>query len=406
FPSGALLTVNDDDVGGVIEFGSDTYVVDETAGQAIITLVRPGGANLASSVTVVAKTGDLFAATTPPQTGVAGLDYTSTNVVVTFNAGETTASFAIPISNDTVADGGKFVNLQISNPQPGGGANRPTLGTRKTAVLRIVDATQSVNFALADYPVPEAAGVATIVLERGGDVSAPLTVDFATADNTAFDTVDYTAVNTTVTFAAGSRTVTVAVPLLDNKVVAADKVVDLTLNRPGPGYTIPAGRGAATLTIKDDDVAGAISFAAGTYTALEPTGPAGVTGTATITVVRTGGTAGCPLPLGPAPSCADATLVRFQTADGTATAGVNYTATDIQVEFGAGETTKSVTVPLQSDGVVGGTKTVSLTLLTPLPTGFMGRSPPLGSPIPPPLQIADPGICFAPPSSPSTKNGV
>src|SRR5439155_1127592 len=130
-----------------------------------------------------------------------------------------------------------------------------------------------------------------------------------------------------------------------------------------------------------------------------------VTGTATITGVRTSGTAGLPLPLGPAPSCADATLVRFKTADGTATAGVNYTATDIQVEFGAGETTKSVTVPLQSDGVVGGTKTVSLTLLTPLPTGFMGRSPTLGSTIAATLQIVETEIRIGAPSYAVSENG-
>ena len=76
FPAAADLVVADDDNGGVIEFATSTYVFPETAPQAIITLVRTGSPNFASNATVIAQTGDLFAPTTPPQTGVAGADYT------------------------------------------------------------------------------------------------------------------------------------------------------------------------------------------------------------------------------------------------------------------------------------------------------------------------------------------
>ena len=389
FPASAVLTVNDDDNGGVIEFGTSTYVVPETAAQAIITLVRTGNPSFASNATVIAQTGDLFAATTPPQTGVAGVDYTSTSVLVSFAAGATTTSFTVPLFNSAAVDGGKTVNLRIVNPQPQGFPGSPSVGTRQTAVLQITDAAQSVDFAQANYDVGEAAGQAMVIIERGGDVSAPLTVDFTTSDNTAVAGVDYQAVTTTVTFAAGSGTVLVPVPIIDNNFVNADKLVNLTLSNPGPGATLVAGRTTATITIKDDDVGGTISFASATFTAPEPPGPPGTTALATVTIFRTGGTAGCPLPLGPPPSCPDATLVTFSTSNGTATAGTDYTATTTTVEFGAGESIKTVTVPIISDGGVDGTQTVALALTNPQPAGFMGHSPVLGSQATATLQITE-----------------
>jgi hypothetical protein len=249
------------------------------------------------------------------------------------------------------------------------------LGTRKTAVLRIIDASQTVGFQLANYDVSESVGTATVQVERTGDVSGAMTVTFTTSDGTALAGTDYTAVVAIpVAFAVGQTVATASVPIIDNKVVAADKVLNLTLTAPTAPFVLATGRNTATLTLKDEDVAGVIAFAASGFVAQEKDGQA------VITIVRSGGTAGCPLPLGPAPSCPDATLVTFSTADGTATvAGADYTAVSTQVEFGAGELTKTVIVPINPDLAVEGTETVALTLTAPLPAGFTGRSPTLGT---------------------------
>ena len=370
FPGSALLTVNDEDIGGAIELSADVFSVTEdvASGTATITLTRTGG--LAAGVSVLAQTGDNFAATTPPQTATAGSDYVSTSTFVTFNVGDTVASFTVPIINDGVADGVKTVNLKISSPQPVGVGAAPTLGTRQTAILRIVDANQTVGFALANFDASEAAGTATIQVERTGDVSGLLTVNYATSDGTALAGVHYQTATGTLTFGANQTIATFTVPMIDNKVVATDKVVNLTLSSPSAGTALAP----ATLTIKDDDRAGAIGFRSANYVVSESGGQA------EIVIVRSGGTAGCPSPLvGPAPSCPDATLVTFSTSDGTASAaGGDYTATTTVVEFGAGEFTKTILVPITADFVVEGTETVNLSLTTPLPSGLTG-SPTLGT---------------------------
>ena len=68
----------------------------------------------------------------------------------------------------------------------------------------------------AVYDVSETAGTATITLMRGGDLSQALSVPFSTDDSGGHGGVNYTPVNTTVTFAAGSATATVAIPILDD----------------------------------------------------------------------------------------------------------------------------------------------------------------------------------------------
>jgi hypothetical protein len=386
FPSVAVLTITDDDAGGAIEFSADTYSVPEdvTSGLATITLSRSGPLNLASGVTVIAETGDRFAATTPPQTGVAGADYASTAATVSFAAGAATATFTVPVLDDVNSpDGVKTVNLQIRDPQPVGLGAAPSIGARKTAVLRIVDASQSVGFQLANYDVSEAIGTASIQVERTGDVSVPLTVTFSTSDGTAAAGTDYTAVvGFPVTFGIGQTVAAVLVPIIDNKVVAADKVFNLALSAPTVG-ALAIGRDQATVTLKDDDKAGVIAFATSSFVAQEKDGQA------VITIVRGGGTAGCPLPLGPAPSCPDATVVTLSTSNGTAVAGSDYTATSVPVEFGAGELSKTVVVPINPDVLVEGAETVNLALTNPLPAGLTDRSPTLGTPATATLQIVE-----------------
>ena len=85
-----------------------------------------------------------------------------------------------------------------------------------------------------------------------------------------------------------------------------------------------------------------------------------------MTITRSGGTAGCPVPLaGPPPSCPGATLVTFATSNGTATAGSDYTAVSQTVEFGVGVLSKTVAVPINPDLVVEGPETITLTLSNP-----------------------------------------
>ena len=89
----------------------------------------------------------------------------------------------------------------------------------------------------AVYDVSETAGTATITLMRGGDLSQALSVPFSTDDSGGHAGVNYTPVNTTVTFAAGSATATVVIPILNDP--NASPAVDVPLR---PGHAVGRGR--------------------------------------------------------------------------------------------------------------------------------------------------------------------
>ena len=127
--SSAPLTIVENDRGGRLQFSQALYKAAERAEVAVITLVRSGGR--AGGATAELTTGD-----GPGPTGaVAGVDYASTTITVTFGPGQMTRRVRIPLGiNDSVADGGKFVTLTLRNP--GGGA---VLGARTGALLKIVD---------------------------------------------------------------------------------------------------------------------------------------------------------------------------------------------------------------------------------------------------------------------------
>jgi Calx-beta domain/Immunoglobulin domain len=57
--------------------------------------------------------------------------------------------------------------------------------------------------------------------------------------------------------------------------------------------------------------------------------------------------------------------VDYATADGTATNGFKYTATNGTLVFGPGETNRTIMVPLLNDGLVGGTKNFRVILSNP-----------------------------------------
>lgn len=92
--------------------------------------------------------------------------------------------------------------------------------------------------------------------------------------------------------------------------------------------------------------AGTLQFGAADYSVNEGTA------SAIITVTRRDGNEG-------------AVSAQFATSDGSAVAGVDYTATTATISFAAGESTRTTVVPIIDDVIAESNKTVSLTLSNP-----------------------------------------
>ena len=265
---------------------------------------------------------------------------------MTFADGETSKTFTIPITDDSLVEGNETVNLTLSGAT--GGA---TLSTQSTATLTIVDndvaQVGTLQFSAAAYTVNENGGTATITVTRTGGSDVPVTVNYATSNGTAAAGSDYTATSGTLTFGVGETSKTFTIAIADDSLVEGNETVNLTLSNATGGATLGT-QGTATLTIVDNDAAqpGTLQFSTAAYTVNENQG------TATITVTRTGGSN---VPV----------TVNYATSNGTAAAGSDYTAASGTLNFGVGETSKTFTVSIINDTTVEPNETVNLTLSGP-----------------------------------------
>lgn len=307
-------------------FSQSSYSVSEAGPVATITINRSGALG-AASVHFATANG----------TATAGSDYTAVSEDVTFAAGEVAKTVSIPITDDLVTEGNETVSLSLSSPIGG------ELSWPSTATLTIVDNERSFALSSAGYSVSEGAGSVPITITRSGSTALADSVHFATANGTATAGSDYTAVSEDVAFAAGETAKTVSIPITDDGLLESSETVSLSISSPSPGTTL-GSPSAATLTIQDNDAA--LAFSAATYAAKESSG------SATIRVNRTG-------------YGASAVSVRFATANGTATAGSDYTTVNQVVSFAAGESSKTVTVPIANDASLEGNETVKLVLSSP-----------------------------------------
>lgn len=234
--SNAVLTIIDSGT-PVVQFATPTNSVSETNGTATITLIRTGGTNVAVTVDFATTNG----------TATALSDYTSTNGTVTFNPGETTNTFDVTIVDDSVVETDETVDLKLSNPA--GGA---ILGAVSNAVLTILDdEPPTLQFSTNRYSQVEGAGSATITVARFGSTAATVTVDYATADGTAVNGLDYLAATGTLNFAPGEGTKTFSITIRNDPIFESNETVNITLSNPnGASLGAPS---AAVLTILNDD---------------------------------------------------------------------------------------------------------------------------------------------------------
>ncbi len=317
-----------------LAFSQPTYSVSESGPSATITINRTGDSSGAAFVHIATADGS----------ATAGSDYTAVSDNVSFGAGETEKTVSVPITDDLLSEGSETISLSLSSPSGG------ELGWPSTATLTIIDNERAFAFSAASYSVGEGAGSAPITITRSGSTTVPDSVHFATANGSATAGSDYTPVSQDVSFAAGETVKTVSIPVTNDGLLESSETVSLELSSPSAGATI-GSPSTATLTIQDNDAA--LAFSAGSYSVKESGG------SALITVNRTG-------------YSSSAVSVHFATANGTASAGADYTTVSEAVSFAVGEMSKTVTVPIANDKLLEGNETVKLQLSGPSTGALLG----------------------------------
>jgi len=212
-----MATIQNDDVGGTVQFSSATYTTPETVSGVNVTVTRSGGN--AGGVRVKFRTS---AGTAQP-----GQDYTETATTIIFGDNETSKNVFIPITFDQLDEPDETVNLFLE------GGSGVAVGDPSTAVLTILGTSGQPDLSVTDASVTEGDnGIATLqfILRLSKPTQRQVSVDFSTADGSAKAGSDYALTSGTAVFVPGMTRQTVSVPVYGDFLPESDETLLLNLS--------------------------------------------------------------------------------------------------------------------------------------------------------------------------------
>lgn len=320
----AVITITENDA--AISFAATTASVWEDETNIVLTINRTG--DTTSTVTVDYATADITAASNG--------DYTNTSGTLTFTNGVSSLTVTIPIVEDATVESNETFALNLSNPSGAviSGATNATVTIREEDVAFTLSST--------NYTGREGTN-AIITLTRIGNTNTALTATLLTAYTGTATNTDFTEVNTNLTFSTGQVSLTYSIAITKDSEVDTNETFDVQIQS-GDIAVSTASPTNATVTIIDNT--GTIQFAASTASVVESAA------SVALTLSRTGGT--------------NNTLsVDYVTADGSATNGLDYTATTNTVTFAAGQSSKTISIPLTNDTSIEGDENFTVTISNP-----------------------------------------
>jgi antitoxin component of MazEF toxin-antitoxin module len=345
----ATVTIADDDnIAANKVLGIFATSLSEPSTDGVVTVSLPAGVTVSEPVTVTYSV-----APAASNGATAGVDYTALSGTVVIPALQNSITIPVPVIDDKIIEGteGLVVTLSGGTSATYGAYTGSTAATVTIADDDDIAANKVLGIFATSLSEPSTDGVVTVSLPAGVTVSEPVTVTYSVApasSNGAIAAVDYTALTGTIVIPALQNSVTIPVPVIDDKIIEGTESFIVTLtDGTSATYGAYTGTTAATVTIADDDDVAAnkvISITATTAAASEPSTdglftvslPAGVTVSEPVTITYT--------------------------VSGTAAAGTDYTTLTGSVVIPANTNSATISVPVIDDNVLEGTETVIVTL--------------------------------------------
>jgi hypothetical protein len=219
----------------------DTTVTEGNAGTVNATFTVTLSRTSSAAVTVDFATAD--------GTATAPADYAAASGTLTFAPGETSKTVSVAVNGDTACEPDETFFVNLSNATGAtivDGQGQGTIGNDDACVP---------SLAIDDVTVTEGnSGVtnATFTASLSAASATAVTVDFATADDTATAPGDYTAASGTLTFAPGETTKTITVLVNGDTLVEPNETFFVNLAN-AVGATIADAQGLGTIV--NDDLA-------------------------------------------------------------------------------------------------------------------------------------------------------
>jgi hypothetical protein len=326
---------------GAVSFSPTFVQVLESDGSVTVNLDRTGGT--AGSITV-------NYAVTGGGTATPGSDFTLVAGSVTFADGESTKSFLVQILEDSVDENTETATIRLSTT-----GELDTLGAGSSATLTIFDNDPSPSLSIGDVSVAEGNSGTT-------DFTFPVTLSVA-SERTAsanFSTQNGTAVGggddfvlpiaNVVTIAPGQTSATITISVVGDLTAEADETFFVNIFG-SQNASISDSQGLGTILNDDSN---SLQFSNAEFSFNEDVG------SALVTVTRVAG----------APNEA---TVNYATSDnaganncnvviGHASSRCDYETTVGTLRFAAGETSKTISIPIVDDAYTDSGESFAITL--------------------------------------------
>jgi hypothetical protein len=270
-----------------------------------------------------------------------GADVEDVPGTLTFLPGQTAQTISVPVKGDLIDEFDEFFHVVLTTPINANISDRRGVGT-------ILDNDAPPTITINDVAMAEGSQVqstASFTVSLSNASEKPISAEYATAPNTATANADYATVSGTVDFAAGQVSKTISVVFIQDGAFEADETFFVNLSNP-TNATIADGQGQGT--ISNDDPQPTITI--GTSFRIE--GASGTSGNGAFEVRLSN-------------LSYQTITVSFATADQTANAANDYTATSGTVTFNPGETMKSISVEVLGDNIDETNETYFVNLTNP-----------------------------------------
>ena len=317
---------------GTLQLAASSYSVAQNAGSLTVSVERAGGSSGAASVAYATADG----------TATAGTQYTATSGTLQWADGDASAkSFTVAVSNATPFTGSKTFSVALSDPSTGAAISSPGAATVTIAGDGSVG---SLQLSASTYSVGQGGGSLTVTVDRVGGSSGAAGITYATENGTAVGGTDYTSTTGTLQWADGdSGAQSFSIPISNATPFSGTKSFTIALTNPASGATL-GSPSTAIASITGDAVAavGSLQLSASGYAVGQ------AAGSVSVTVNRTGGSSG-------------AISVSYATADGTAIAGTDYTATSGTLQWADGDaSSQAISVPVSNATPFTGSKAFTI----------------------------------------------
>ncbi|HEX8847310.1 MAG TPA: Calx-beta domain-containing protein [Pyrinomonadaceae bacterium] len=267
-----------------------------------------------------------------------------------FEPGETSKTILVPVYGEGVDEYDETFTLNLSNPIGG-------IIVRGQGTCTILNDDPPPSVSISDTPPLGEGNIGTtnarLFVNLATNSPKPITVDFSTADGTALAGIDYQATSGTITFSPGETFKIIDVPMIGDTFDEPNETFFVNLSNP---MNVTINDGHAVVTIFNDDTP-TLQLSQRSYSVSEGDG------NVSVTVTRLGDSS---IPATVKYATSDAAgLTDCNVINGIASSRCDYTVSVGTLQFAAGESTKSIFIPLIDDGYSEGNESFTITLSNP-----------------------------------------